>query len=76
MVDIDFSLGKHVFDDTFDPTQKFVQTISDIGKFIPIEHPPYLEINAKFDLFSRYFNQITQAFEPFIEPWGLKAIVA
>lgn len=40
-----------------------------------INLPPFLEMDASLKLQSRYFNQITQVFEPFVEPWSLNAFI-
>jgi hypothetical protein len=34
-----------------------------------------MEISSHLNLDATYFNQITQVFEPFIEPWTLQLII-
>ena len=38
--------------------------------------PPYLQINGHVGLEATYFNQMTQQFEPFIEPWKMQASIS
>lgn len=34
-------------------------------------YPPFNSINLKIQIYATYYNQMSQAFEPFIEPWSL-----
>ena len=33
--------------------------------------PPFNKLGLEFKLYGTYYNQMSQAFEPFIEPWSL-----
>ena len=34
--------------------------------------PPYNKMNLSFQIYATYYNQMSQAFEPFIEPWSME----
>ena len=40
--------------------------------FIKTFNPPYYKMDIKLGLYGTYFNQLSQALEPFIEPWSIK----
>ena len=42
------------------------------GEFIKTFNPPYYQMDIKLGLYGTYFNQLSQALEPFIEPWSIK----
>jgi len=43
--------------------------ISDGGRL------PYLDTDMKLSLEATYFNQLTQNFEPFVEPWQVRMAI-
>lgn len=74
---IDFSMAEHKLDNSFNPLQGIVEGLpTQRYKFRDFDLPPVLEVDASFNLESHYFNQITQVFEPFLEPWTLQGHVA
>lgn len=73
---IEFQNAQHKIDNSFNPFAKRSESISTKRyKAQDRNLPPYLEIDASFNLQSQYFNQITQVFEPFVEPWNLSAFI-
>lgn len=37
--------------------------------------PPYSVQKASLSIYGTYYNQLSQAFEPFIEPWSVKLTI-
>lgn len=37
--------------------------------------PPYAVQRARLSIYGTYYNQLSQAFEPFIEPWSVKLAI-
>ena len=71
---VDLSIREDKVDDTFNPASRFFDYFAcpDIGE----EKPPLFELMAGMHLESTYFNQITQVFEPFVEPWFIDVLVS
>jgi hypothetical protein len=36
--------------------------------------PPYTSMDISMKLYATYYNQMSQAFEPFLEPWSLSVV--
>ena len=71
--EIDLSMSEHLMDNSFNPASKIIENLETKRYKVYIkDKPPVLEIDASLKLESNYFNQITQVFEPFLEPWTLK----
>lgn len=64
-------MGEHKIDDTFNPASREYDYFKCPELTMGGDKPPLLEMIVALNLESTYFNQITQTFEPFIEPWNL-----
>jgi len=69
---IDFSLNEHKINNAFNVSTHQIEDAYSTLVSEVIDTPNLLEINVSFNVQSTYFNQITQVFEPFIEPWRLE----
>lgn len=69
--------ANHLFDNSFDPFTKVLEQLpTKRYKSATQSLPAFLEVDATMNFESKYFNQITQVFEPFIEPWSLQAFIS
>ena len=45
----------------------FIQRYATLKAYIP----PYSKLEANMKIYATYFNQLSQSFEPFLEPWSI-----
>ncbi len=81
----DLTMKQYKFDDEFDPLsghkvekvlyENIYRNTGSMQFTNENDHPSFIEIDSSLMLEATYFNQLTQNFEPFIEPWNLIAKV-